>query len=318
MTRSDEEGGSPARRFWPEAHPPDPDDAIDLVCSECGTPWSIHHDMGGFRMRCLCGAWIVVPTSEKDSHDGVAGWLESADSDGGASGAKTATLRTRAQRDEPEFSDLRHAPLSVRKRYANRSLLVLGFVLGAFYIPAILVQLWAPPSKQVSWMPVASVLSGLSVVTLGLLVGDAAFRALRRSALRYFIEAAIVGALFVIAAHFYVGLIAGDGPEPLNPVIENLGWYGALFVIALCPAVFEEIAFRGIVQNRCTSYFGTDLGIMVTAVAFGLAHGLGLGLPLQMGAGFYLGYLRARSGSLIPGMLMHFIYNGSLVLLAAR
>ncbi len=318
MTTPDEEDGAPERRFWPEAHPPEPEEGIDLVCSECGTPWSVHRDMAGFRLRCRCGAWVVIPSQQDGKHGVVSGWLEPPDGDGGAPGPGTKLVRTRAKRGEPEFSDLRHAPLDVRKRYANRSFLVLAFVLGAFYVPAILVQLWAPPSKQVSWMPVASVFSGLFVVTLGLLVGDAAFRALRRTAARYFIEAGIVGAFFVVAAHFYVRLVAGNGPEPLDPLIRDLGWYGALFVVAFCPAVFEEIAFRGIVQNRCMSYFGVDLGIMVTAVAFGLAHGLGLGLPLQMGAGFYLGYLRARSGSLIPGMLMHFLYNGSLVLLAAR
>ncbi len=276
--------------------------------------------MAGFRLLCVCGAWFTVPgKADEEDLAASAGWLEPAGTADRASGAVTTRLRGRRSRGrETEFSDLRHAPHSVRKRYANRSFLILALVLGAFYIPAILVQLWAPPSKQVSWMPVASVFSGLFVVTLGLLVGDAAFRALRGAKWRFFVESGIVGALFVITARVYTRLIAPDAPEPLDPLIENLGWYGALFVVAFCPAVFEEIAFRGIVQNRCASYFGVDLGIMVAAVAFGLAHGLGLGLPLQMGAGFYLGYLRARSGSLIPGMLMHFVYNGSLVLLAVR
>ena len=51
---------------------------------------------------------------------------------------------------------------------------------------------------------------------------------------------------------------------------------------------------------------------------FALAHGVGLGLPFHVGGGFYLCWLRARSGSLYPGMLLHFLYNGALVVIHGR
>ncbi|MFT7171536.1 MAG: hypothetical protein ACI80K_004690, partial [Paracoccaceae bacterium] len=36
--------------------------------------------------------------------------------------------------------------------------------------------------------------------------------------------------------------------------------------------------------------------------------------PLHLGIGVYLGYLKDRCGSLLPGMWLHFSYNGTLAL----
>ena len=43
-------------------------------------------------------------------------------------------------------------------------------------------------------------------------------------------------------------------------------------------------------------------------------HGQTLGLPIHVGLGFYLTWLRHRSGTIWPGVLCHFLYNGSIVL----
>ena len=40
-----------------------------------------------------------------------------------------------------------------------------------------------------------------------------------------------------------------------------------------------------------------------------------LAFPLHMGIGLYLCWLRARCGSLLPGIVLHFLYNTSLVFL---
>ena len=50
---------------------------------------------------------------------------------------------------------------------------------------------------------------------------------------------------------------------------------------------------------------------------FAAAHGISMGTPLHLGIGLYLGWLRDRCGSLWPGILLHFAYNGTLVLTAA-
>ena len=98
-------------------------------------------------------------------------------------------------------------------------------------------------------------------------------------------------------------------------VREQTGPGLALFTIALCPGIFEELAFRGLIQVRMTRLLGATQGLLVTAGLFAIAHGPQLGLPLQAGLGLYLCSLRARSGSIMPGILVHLGYNGALVLL---
>ena len=48
---------------------------------------------------------------------------------------------------------------------------------------------------------------------------------------------------------------------------------------------------------------------MTTGVAFGLAHGLVLGLPVLAIFGVTLGWLRWQTGSVYPGMIVHGLFN---------
>ena len=89
-------------------------------------------------------------------------------------------------------------------------------------------------------------------------------------------------------------------------------------MIALCPAIFEELAFRGLLQGRLRALFGGHAGLVLTGVAFALAHGASLATPIHFSLGLYLGTLRERTGSLLPGMLFHALYNGGVVTLALQ
>ena len=50
---------------------------------------------------------------------------------------------------------------------------------------------------------------------------------------------------------------------------------------------------------------------MITGVAFGLAHGLVLGLAVLSIFGVTLGWLRRQTGSVYPGMVVHALFNGA-------
>jgi membrane protease YdiL (CAAX protease family) len=55
--------------------------------------------------------------------------------------------------------------------------------------------------------------------------------------------------------------------------------------------------------------------VVLAAVVFAFLHGLGGGwlleLPHRFGAGLVFGWLRWRSGSLLPAMLAHALHNGA-------
>ena len=80
-------------------------------------------------------------------------------------------------------------------------------------------------------------------------------------------------------------------------------------IIGLTPAICEEILFRGYVQTRLSRSFGPIIGVIVASVMFAafhmdLVHSVAV-LPL----GFFLGFVVARSGSIFPAMLAHFVNN---------
>jgi len=89
----------------------------------------------------------------------------------------------------------------------------------------------------------------------------------------------------------------------------------ALVVIAILPAIGEELVFRGLVQNEF--YRGTKnihLSIWISAMLFSAIHFQFYGFVPRMLLGAMFGYLYFWSGSLWISILAHFINNGIAVL----
>lgn len=96
---------------------------------------------------------------------------------------------------------------------------------------------------------------------------------------------------------------------------EGYGLAVQLFAIAVMPAIWEEIAFRGLIQERLRGVVGTGEAIGLTAGLFAIIHVQWLSLPYLFLLGLALGILRHRSGSLLPGMVLHGLHNAVVVLL---
>jgi membrane protease YdiL (CAAX protease family) len=76
----------------------------------------------------------------------------------------------------------------------------------------------------------------------------------------------------------------------------------------------EELFFRG-VGVRALLPFGGLGAVVLTAIAFGLGHGILVALPVLALFGAALGWVRLRSGSVWPGMVAHGFYNGVALLI---
>jgi ABC-2 type transport system permease protein/sodium transport system permease protein len=91
---------------------------------------------------------------------------------------------------------------------------------------------------------------------------------------------------------------------------------------ALAPAVCEEWFFRGYVYRALETRLRPLYAIADSALLFGLFHLIATDalaverlLPSTL-LGLVLGWIRFRTGSLLPGVALHFCHNGSLMLLA--
>lgn len=90
-----------------------------------------------------------------------------------------------------------------------------------------------------------------------------------------------------------------------------------LIMIALIPAVGEELIFRGIIQRGLIRQFGNPrLGIWLAAILFSAIHLQFLGFVPRMLMGVAMGYLFYWSGNLWYPMIAHFTNNAVSVVLA--
>ena len=88
------------------------------------------------------------------------------------------------------------------------------------------------------------------------------------------------------------------------------------FVIFVAVAPFvEELTFRGLGYSLLAP-LGRLTAILWVGVAFGLAHGLLEGLPILIVFGCGLAWLRERSDSVYPGMVVHGIFNAIALIVA--
>ena len=88
-----------------------------------------------------------------------------------------------------------------------------------------------------------------------------------------------------------------------------------LFIIALIPAVGEELTFRGVLQQSLTRRMNPHLAIILSAAIFSFIHFQFYGFLPRMFLGILLGYMFYISGSLWTSILMHFVNNGTVVVL---
>jgi membrane protease YdiL (CAAX protease family) len=79
-------------------------------------------------------------------------------------------------------------------------------------------------------------------------------------------------------------------------------------VVCLVAPVTEELSFRGL-GFTLLRRFGDRAAVVLTAIAFGLAHGLVEALPILVAFGIGLAWIRMRQESVLPGIVLHGTFN---------
>ncbi len=95
-----------------------------------------------------------------------------------------------------------------------------------------------------------------------------------------------------------------------------------LVSLAVAPAACEEFFFRGFLQNSIRARASASMSIISSAVLFGLFHVIVKDallferlIPSTL-MGIVLGIVLERSGSVLPGMLLHVMHNGLLIIVS--
>ncbi len=101
-----------------------------------------------------------------------------------------------------------------------------------------------------------------------------------------------------------------------NLLIMNNGWELAitLIVVAITPAVGEELMFRGILQPIFQKAFqNKHIAVWVAAILFSAIHFQMQGFIPRMLLGAFLGYFYLWTNNLWVSIFAHFVFNGSQV-----
>ena len=151
----------------------------------------------------------------------------------------------------------------------------------------------------------------------------------------YYALAGVVATLLIIPANDWlttwndswnlgrIGALLRRLQDATEGVVESMmstdtvwGLLGNLLVVALIPAVCEEVFFRAGIQNLLQKWVkNPHLAIWLTAIIFSLGHGEVFSFVPRFVLGALLGYLYVYGGSLLPNMMAHFVNNAILVVL---
>lgn len=96
-------------------------------------------------------------------------------------------------------------------------------------------------------------------------------------------------------------------PDEWRP--DRAGQYAANFLlVATMAPIVEELLFRGLGHSLLRP-FGRTFAILASGVAFAAAHGLVEAFPLLAVFGAGLAWVRERTGSVYPCIVLHGLFN---------
>ena len=150
---------------------------------------------------------------------------------------------------------------------------------------------------------------------------------LRGSSIISFIAAALLGlSLWPFAYELELQAIAPDRLEVMKDLFKQIKTTldaiplpAKLVALALIPAVCEELFFRGYLLTSLRTGMSTPLAIILSGCLFGLFHVIVMEslfferfVPTCF-LGIILGWVCYRTGSVLPGMLLHTLHNALLL-----
>jgi len=83
----------------------------------------------------------------------------------------------------------------------------------------------------------------------------------------------------------------------------------SIFLSAVLPSLFEELAFRGVFFNALSKITSEKSVIIITTFLFAMFHFSVISILWIFPLGYFLGYLRAKYNTLIYSVYLHFLYN---------
>ena len=190
---------------------------------------------------------------------------------------------------------------------------ICGYMIykGVFEVPQ------TPDSTYISLVLLAQILS-TAAMGIHLLAGK--YVPLDRKTWSYCSSSKVLIAsvVFILALGLWTNYLSelADLPNSMQETFEMMMCHplGIIAIVIMAPIV-EELLFRGAIEGYLLRKWKHPAGAIVfSSLVFGLVHGNWVQAPFAFVIGLALGWMYYRTGSLLPGILMHFVNNGTAVL----
>ncbi len=177
------------------------------------------------------------------------------------------------------------------------------------------------------WLAEFPLIEAICILLPALVVARATDRSLRGAlALRWPPARVVAGALLFGATFWFLNAIliapllaehtSASDRALVGALAEHPPLLLELLVLAVVPAVCEEILVRGAIARGLAARFGPVAAVLVSSGYFALLHlSLARALPTLVLGGF-LAAIVLRTGSLVPAILIHALNNGAALLLS--
>lgn len=125
----------------------------------------------------------------------------------------------------------------------------------------------------------------------------------------------ILAVMTAVLNHFAIKAPVQTPVQMLFTEASVLNVAGFVLFMGVLGPWFEEILFRGYVYPAFKSRLGVRYGILVSSVLFAALHGHGIAFAPILVLGITLHLLYERSGSILPGAVLHMTHNSAMLLL---
>jgi membrane protease YdiL (CAAX protease family) len=125
----------------------------------------------------------------------------------------------------------------------------------------------------------------------------------------------VIGA---VGAMFFMNLLINLIPFPVdsmeefleaNSTFSSYPLWQAIIANIICAPILEEVVFRGLVYGRLRRAMPAIVAAIISSVLFGLMHGHWIWVIWAFFMGMIFNYARMRTGSILPGIIMHMVVN---------
>ena len=128
-----------------------------------------------------------------------------------------------------------------------------------------------------------------------------------------------IGGWFIIVFLMFAGSTASiNDMAGLNASTDLSEFFSLIIILilfAIAVPIVEELLFRGLLLDTLTETYGSWTSIFISSAIFAVLHVSPLSIVNAFWGGMIYGYLRIRTNSLWPGILLHALWNGHLELL---